>query len=308
MVPMALAERAQVAFTSHTVELGGVPVHYADFGGEGPVLLLVHGLAGSHLNWLPSAPLLAKDRHVLAVDLAGFGLTPALERGASVHSNRELLDLFIERVAGGSVDYVGNSMGGLLGLMQAAARPSSIRALVLVNPALPGRYVRLVSPIAIAFLVGLALPRQAERILARRHARVGAERIVEETFRLVTRDPAAVDPAVYRAHVDQYAQLATDQRTHAAFVEAAGSLVDILVRRRRFLRLARRVAAPTLLIHGPYDHLVPLSSARWLAARMPHWRFEVIENVGHVPMLETPDRFAALVGGFLHDVEALRQG
>lgn len=306
MDPMAVAESRTAEFTSHTVELAGVPVHYADFGGEGDPILLVHGLGGSHLNWLAAAPLLRHRGHVLAVDLAGFGRTPALDRGASVHSNRELIDLFIAEVCRGSAVYVGNSMGGLLGMMQAAARPSSIRSLVLVNPALPGRYLRRVSPIALAFMIGLAFPKQAQRVLERRWARLGVEKVVEETFRLVTRDPRAVDADLVRAHVDMQRELVTNQATHAAFVEAAASLIDILARRRKFFALVRRIAAPTLLVHGPHDRLVPIDSARWLARRQPHWRLEVIDGVGHVPMLEAPQRFAAVVNEFLDEVEALR--
>ncbi|MFL5354501.1 alpha/beta fold hydrolase [Archangium sp.] len=55
-----------------TVDLGG-PVHYADYGGSGRTRVLLHGLGGSYLNWLPAAPELAKHARVLALDLVGFG-------------------------------------------------------------------------------------------------------------------------------------------------------------------------------------------------------------------------------------------
>ena len=53
---------------SKTIDLAGETVHYADFGGEGPVIVLVHGLGGSHLNWLALAPLLARRGRVVALD------------------------------------------------------------------------------------------------------------------------------------------------------------------------------------------------------------------------------------------------
>ena len=64
--------------TSHLADLAG-PVHWVDFGGRdgGPTFVLVHGLGGSHLNWALVAPGLADRGRVVAVDLAGFGLTPA---------------------------------------------------------------------------------------------------------------------------------------------------------------------------------------------------------------------------------------
>src|SRR3989442_14019359 len=129
---------------SRTIDLDG-PVHYADFGGTGPTLVLVHGLGGSHVNWLAVAPVLARRARVLAVDLAGFGRTPLGERSADVPSNRLLLDRFIiassppiefpTTIAGPAAIVVGNSMGGLLAMMEAAVAPERVAALALVAPA-----------------------------------------------------------------------------------------------------------------------------------------------------------------------------
>jgi len=104
---------------SYTIDLDG-PIHYADFGGTGPTLVLVHGLGGSYVNWLAVAPALARSGRVLALDLAGFGRTPLGERSAGVHANRVLLDRFLETVAPGPAILVGNSMGGLVAMMEAA--------------------------------------------------------------------------------------------------------------------------------------------------------------------------------------------
>src|SRR2546427_12457671 len=96
---------------SRTIDLDG-PVHYADFGGTGPTLVLVHGLGGSHLNWMAVAPALARGARVLAVDLAGFGRTPLGERSADVHAHRVLLDRFLEAGAAGPAGCVRESVGG----------------------------------------------------------------------------------------------------------------------------------------------------------------------------------------------------
>ena len=86
---------------SRTIDLGG-PTHYLDFGGpaEGPLLLAVHGLGGAAWNWLALAPLLRDDVRMLAIDLAGHGLSPAAGRLTTVGANRRLLDRFIREVAG----------------------------------------------------------------------------------------------------------------------------------------------------------------------------------------------------------------
>ena len=84
---------------SLTADLDG-PVHYVDFGGTGRPIVLVHGLGGSHLNWLPVGERLAAHGRVLAIDLAGHGRTPSLGRTATVGANTRLLGRFLAVVAG----------------------------------------------------------------------------------------------------------------------------------------------------------------------------------------------------------------
>src|SRR5512144_1647563 len=118
------------AMKSLTVDLDG-PVHYADYGGSGRPIVLVHGLGGSHLNWLPVASRLAALGRVLAIDLLGHGRTPSSGRTARVGANRALIGRFLDEVAGERAVLVGNSMGGYLCLAEAAAEPDRIASLVL---------------------------------------------------------------------------------------------------------------------------------------------------------------------------------
>lgn len=74
-----------------------------------------------------------------------------------------------------------------------------------------------------------------------------------------------------------------------SFVEAGRSIATVLSRRGAFSRMIHRIAAPVLLIHGDEDIVVPTSAAQWLANERPDWDFLLLEGVGHVPQLETPD-------------------
>ena len=67
----------------------------------------------------------------------------------------------------------------------------------------------------------------------------------------------------------------------------------------RFWARMKRVVAPTLVIHGDLDRLIPLSAARDLIRRRPEWTLEIFKGVGHVPMMETPDRFMEVVNEWL---------
>src|SRR3712207_9253498 len=126
---MTDADRATFG-ESRTVDLGG-RVHYIDFGGrdDGPTVVLVHGLGGSHLNWDLFAPLLRPHARVLALDLPGFGRSEPGDRRTTVHDNVTVLDRFLREVAGIPVVLVGNSMGGMISILQTAASPETVDGL-----------------------------------------------------------------------------------------------------------------------------------------------------------------------------------
>jgi len=282
--------------TSRTADLGG-PVHYVDFGGDdpGPPVVLVHGLGGSHLNWCLLAPKLASRARVLAVDLVGFGLTHPEGRSATVQTAAVMLDRFVREVAGAPAILVGNSMGGMASILEAAANPDAVSGLILIDPALPlaagARPDRLVSA---AFLL-YAVPGLGEGYLARRRASVPADRLIREVLDLCCVNPRRVPRELVAASVVLAEERASVAGLDAAFLSAARSLLRVSARRGRYWAAMRAVASPVLLIHGEKDRLVSIRSAREAAARNPGWRFEVLPDVGHVPQLETPDAVAALV-------------
>jgi len=137
---------------SRWIDLDG-PVHYLDFGGPagGPVIVCVPGLGGSAVNWSVIAPLLTGRYRVLAPDLAGHGLTQAAGRGADVPANRRLLHRFIELVPGSPVILMGNSMGGMIAVLEAAAAPAAVAGLILLAPAVPFVPARLDPQVAAMF-------------------------------------------------------------------------------------------------------------------------------------------------------------
>src|SRR5262245_54792559 len=168
---------------SRHADLGG-DVHYLDFGGpagDTPVVL-VHGLGGSHLNWGLVGPALAARTRVYAPDLPGFGLTFPGGRTASVPANTAVLDAFLDKVVGGPALLVGNSMGGMVALRQAAAHPETVTGLVLLDPALPRprgvRQDRLVAAMFLAYVT----PGLGPRMLARRRAEATPARMVADTL------------------------------------------------------------------------------------------------------------------------------
>jgi pimeloyl-ACP methyl ester carboxylesterase len=274
-----------------TADLDG-PVHYLDFGGRGTPLLMVHGLGGSALNWMSVGPAVAKNYHVLALDLAGFGQTPLFHRSAAVGTNAELVHSFIEKVIGEPVVLMGNSMGGYIAVLEAADHSSWVTAMVLVDAAIPSVHVyQRNDPALLGVMAALSIPGLAQNLLEKRVRELGPERLVQQALALVCADPSRIAPEVLDAHI----QL-TREREHLgkqngrAFLQASRSISLRLADPRFWSRVAK-VQAPTLMIHGSLDRLIPLAAARQLARRRPDWTLEILEGVGHVPMMETPDRF-----------------
>jgi pimeloyl-ACP methyl ester carboxylesterase len=281
-----------------TIDLD-VPVHYADFGGSGRPIVLVHGLGGSSLNWLAVAPRLSGLGRVVALDLAGHGRTRSLGSGASVGRNRVLLGRFLAAVAREPAVLMGNSMGGYLSLAEAAVEPAKVAALVLVNPAVPLAPGARFDPRVAAIFAGMAMPIVGGALMRRRY-RLGAERSVRDLLALCCVDPSRVRRDVYDAHVALARERAAEPRVNARdFLAAQRSLMARLMRRRTFFRMVATVQAPAIIVQGRRDRLVRLEAARALAAARPDWSLAVLDDVGHVPQLESPDEFLAVVEPWL---------
>ena len=108
----------------HTIDIGG-PVSVLDYGGDGPLIVCVHGLEGSAYNWSLIAPTLARTHRVVAPDLSGFGFTPPLEGETTVERNAVLVKDVIEHYGDNAI-VIGNSMGGLVSILTSELYPDRV--------------------------------------------------------------------------------------------------------------------------------------------------------------------------------------
>lgn len=288
---------------SHFIDVDG-PAHYQEAGDSGPVLILVHGIGASYLSWHPVMEPLAKTHRVLALDLIGFGFTPPHGRHASIQRNAQLVTDFATTMTDQPVTLVGNSMGGLVSMLAAVARPDIVERLVLVNPALPVVSMRSISRESQRLVLPLVplLGNSAARYYY--HER-SPEDEVDDTFRLVLSNGTPVDPLQRAAAIEMARARREMEWTIPAFTEAARSIARQLAPQRRFRHMMHQISQPTLLMHGTDDRVVPPVSARWAAKQRPDWRFEMIEGMGHTPQIEDPELFVSLVEGwFAQTVDA----
>jgi pimeloyl-ACP methyl ester carboxylesterase len=290
---------------SRTVDLGG-PVHYVDYGGPDdqaarPPIVLVHGLGGSHLNWDLLAPYLTRHARVLALDLPGFGRSEPGDRRATVHANVAVLDRFLREVVGRPVVLVGNSMGGMISILETARATEWVCGLVLLDPAIPGPRRRVDPRIGGAFAI-YAVPGVGERFLRLR--RYGQSPLMRALamLRLCGVDPDSLPPELIDRSVELIEQREDVAGMDRAFLAAARSLLVVLADPRGYRAdMSGLTDVPVLLMHGDRDRLIHVEAARDVARRHPAWRYVELAGVGHVPQLQVPERVAEEILAWLPD-------
>ncbi len=278
------------------------PVHYLDFGGpaRAPMIVCVHGLGGSAVNWSALAPLLTDRYRVLAPDLAGHGLTTSGGRGTDVTANRGLLEGFIRSMSARPVILMGNSMGGMISLLEATYSPGLVAGLVLVDPALPFVPARPDLLVAAMFALG-GMPVIGRAMLGGGRS-LPPDAAVARMLALCCADPSRVDPAVREQHAEVARRRAEFTDTGRDMADATRSVIAMAGLGHGGLGYRqgiRTVECPVLLLHGERDRLVPVSVARVTARANPSWSLVVLPGAGHVPQLEVPQECAAAITDWL---------
>lgn len=279
------------AVETRTATVHGRTVSYAG-GGEGPVLLFVHGMAGTADNWASVIEPLALRNTVIAPDFPGHGLSEPgggdYSLGSLASGLRDLLiTLGHERAT-----LVGHSLGGGVAMQFVYQFPEMVERLVLVSS---GGLGPDVSPV----LRAAALP--GAKLFIGATAGIGqqAGSLVGRGLGLLGLKPNADLTEVARG----YASLADGDRRRAflatlrAVVNTEGQRIAALDR----LYLAEKL--PLLIVWGDRDPIIPVAHGEEAHAAVPDSRLEIFEGAGHVPQLEQPGRFVATLERFLAETE-----
>ena len=282
------------------VRVDGADLFVRRTPGDGEPALYVHGLGGASTNWTDFAGLLSVRLAGEAVDLPGFGESgPAPRRDYSPAGHARTVIAYLEQRGGGPVHLFGNSMGGVATVLIAAARPDLVRTLTLVSPAMPWLRPRRGSDVVMPLLLLPGLGTLAHRRLDQLPAETRARQVIDLCFA----DPSLV-PENRRAEAVQDVLRRREQPWAADAFTASlrGLVVSYAVAGPRSLwRQAAAVRAPTLVIWGDRDKLVPVQVAPRTASTIPGARLLVVPGVGHTAQLEAPELTARAALGLLED-------
>jgi pimeloyl-ACP methyl ester carboxylesterase len=269
---------------THSVEVPGAEVSYVEIG-EGKPVVFVHGISGSWENWLENLPHLSRTHRAIALDLPGFGGSPMPSWPIDMQSYGRLIHDFCEKIGierGAAL--VGNSMGGLIATETVLAGPGRFDRLILVSAA---GLINTWRPRERGLVTGLAwdtggpiVGRLGPLLLSRPGTRY-------MTFRAFVRHPNRLRRELL------WEQLHSGVPC-PGFAEALASAIEYDARDR-----LAEIEIPTLLVWGEEDLVIPVAAGHSYARRIPGARLEVFEDTGHVPQLERPARFNALLDEFL---------
>jgi pimeloyl-ACP methyl ester carboxylesterase len=268
---------------SRRLEVNGKAVNVVEYGGgEGPPVVFIHGLAGCWQNWLENLPAIGEHRRVVTLDLPGFGDSEMPDGDISITGYAETVESVCEQLDLGPVAVVGNSMGGFTAAELAIRHPDRVERLVLVDAAgisIADLHRQPILTLVRLLAVNASSPARERATLLRPRARHLA-------FRAVMRHPT-------RMPLDLLAAQGTGT-AKPGFVLAMDALISYDFRER-----LGEIACPTLIVHGREDGLVPMADAEEFERLISKSRILLLDDTGHVPMMERPLTFNRELLAFL---------
>ncbi len=268
------------------IDVDGVRLRHRVTGAGAPVLLL-HGIGQSLEDWNEQHDRLSATRTVHSLDLPGFGYSERLSEPATLAMLAGILPAYLDSVGiDGPVAVVGNSLGGAVAMTFAAEHPDLVQALVLADSAGFGKEVALVLRLlAIRPLAGaLTRPRRANSAL---------------TVNSLFYDKTLATDARIR-HSFALSQRRSHTRTLLDLAHDLGTIRGVSPEwRTRLIGSVRALGIPTLVVWGDRDRILPATHLEAAVAALPHAESHTFERTGHMPQIERPDEFAALVEDFV---------
>jgi pimeloyl-ACP methyl ester carboxylesterase len=262
------------------LRIDGIQLHVRDRGRkDGPALILLHGFGASLHTWEPWARSLTSEYRVIRFDMPGAGLSdPDPDGDYSDARSMRVLTAVMDHFGIAKASLIGNSMGGKIAWKFAAAFPDRVDKLVLISPdgfASPGEEYGKRQPVpSMVRLMRYALPKPLLKM---------------------NLQPAYGDPA----------KLTDDILTRYHDLLLGPGNRDAMIARMEQTELVepepllRSIMAPTLLLWGQKDAMIPIANADEYVKSLPDSKLVVLSGVGHLPQEEAPETSVVSLKQFL---------
>lgn len=272
---------------------GGLSVHIRDEGKrDGPAILLVHGSNASLHTWEPWVARLGDTYRIISLDLPGHGLTGPNPTGDYHYKAYvDVVDRVATQLKADRFTIGGNSMGGGVAWHYAVTHPDKVEGLVLVDAAgVPGWKSRKV-PIGFR-IARMPVIKELARIITPRS-------MIVKSLDTTLSNKAIIDDAM----IDRYWELLRYPGNRKATLDRFALVHNVESATKPVMS---RIKAPTLILWGAEDNLIPVSSGRWFADAIPGSKLIIYPAIGHAPMEEAADQSAKDVRVWLEAQAKLR--
>jgi len=261
-------------------------IHYIAYGevGQGPPIILLHGIGSWSFSWRQLIPVLAENFRVIAFDATGHGFSEKPFQWEITHLKQELLQI-IEALCDQPAIVIAQSLGGLVALSAAVDYPNYFSHMVLINAAvfpneLPSFGMRWLAALPLEIVKGVDHSRIVKPLAP----------IVREVVRFARRDVVSHPSMV--TYEDVYAltyPFLEDKGAIAHFTQtlqqAAQQIDDLENNEPNFISDVHdhlpEITIPTLILWGDQDQWFPLEHGKKLHQHLPNSRLEVLEDCGH---------------------------
>ena len=268
------------------IKVGQINTRFWALGDEGTTVILIHGIGGSVEAWTRNINVLAQHHRVYTIDLVGFGRSdkPSIPYSSSYLAR--FVNDFIQAQHIDRATVIGHSLGGGVSLQFTIQFPDKVEKLVLVSSGGLGRELNLLLRLATLPVIGELLTRPSRRRTA-------------QFLKELIHDPALVTDDL----VELFYQMAVLPGAQKSFLATLRADVNLRGLRADVMRSIQHdlatITAPTLIVWGQQDRIVPVAHAHAAGRRIPNAELRILDPCGHIPQFERAEEFNALVLGFL---------
>jgi 2-hydroxy-6-oxonona-2,4-dienedioate hydrolase len=269
----------QISKSVSTRNVGPEQICFYD-SGEGPPLVLIHGMFGDFLDWEPVLEPLAQSHRVIALDLPGFGMSSKPRREYTADFFVAVLQEFFTQLALNKIILVGNSFGGQIAILYVLQHSEMVAKLVLVDS---GGF--------------RAIPQEEASAVASRFGAPVIAGLTPEIHTLLFASVFANPSAASQLYLQRQNEK-LQRPDYPAYAESVASSIRLSLSAYLLERLPE-IKRPTLLIWGEKDFVLPVAQAHEALGKLRLGELKIVPDCGHAPQLECGDAFMGAIRHFI---------